>query len=203
VIAALRHLRQKYPNKKIYVAGFSLSGTMLLNTLAVYPKEMNELIDCAMPISAPVDLECSSIALDHWSNWNYNIFYTYFLKQHADLRARKYKDLHHPDVSRVKSLREFDQVYTAKVGGFKDRLDYYTTWSPNRHAEKIETETHVLLAHDDPIVPRESIKKFKPGDSVKVYETKSGGHLGYIAKSKSEFEDHRWMDTFIFARLGG
>ena len=198
MLASLQFLANLYSGHSIYPVAFSLSGTILLNTLSVHSEEMKKLIHKAIPVSAPIDLETSSLALDHWKNVKYNIFYTYFLKQQAELREKKYTDSIYPDVGKIKSLREFDQVYTAKVGGFRDRLDYYTTWSPSRHSQNITAETHVLLATDDPIVPKESIANFKPSSSVKLYVTDSGGHLGYIAKEKSEYQDYRWMDTFIF-----
>lgn len=201
VYQALNFLSAEYPEHQIHAVAFSLSGTILLNTLGTHVDACDRMLEQAITISAPSDLESSSKALTKNSNWNYNIFYTHYLKKHANMRREKYPELKYPDVSKVRNLRDFDQVFTAKVGGFKDRSDYYQTWSPKDRTEKIKTRTVILGSANDPIVPVDTFSNLKLSSSTTMTVEKCGGHMGFIGRGQSEFNDNRWMDSFIMSHV--
>ena len=55
--------------------------------------------------------------------------------------------------ARIRSIREFDDAYTAPFHGFQDAADYYHRASAMRVIDKISVPTLIITAADDPFVP--------------------------------------------------
>ena len=53
----------------------------------------------------------------------------------------------------IRSIREFDEAYTAPHHGFRDAADYYHRASAMRVIDKISIPTLIITAADDPFVP--------------------------------------------------
>src|SRR5688572_28527200 len=56
-------------------------------------------------------------------------------------------------LSRIKSIREFDDAYTAPFHGFADANDYYQRASAMRVIDQISIPALIVTADDDPFVP--------------------------------------------------
>lgn len=187
--------RGRLPQAKILALGFSLSGNALLRLLSGGPG--NALPDCAISVNAPIDLDACSRLLTAPQNRIYDL--RFVLKAKSDIRSREIAGL---SLGRTQipwhiSLREFDDIYTAPLGGFRNREDYYQTCSTAKHFEKILTPTHVLAAVDDPFIEIEAYRVARLGSGIRLRIENHGGHMGYLTEKPTPLGTRRWLDWYL------
>lgn len=198
VLAGLQSVSQRWPECPLFVVGFSLSGTILLNLLGQRVNELRALpqLKSALAVCPPMDLELSSRTIDQFSNKHLDLFYVRsLLKQlvdrsvvDADFVAQKMSPF---------SLRHFDEVITAPLAGFLNRTHYYDSCSPKNVVGNIRLPTVILAAADDPIIPASSVIRAPYSTKALLSLQSSGGHLGFISKERTPEGDNRWLDHFV------
>lgn len=161
--------------------GVSLGGSALLNWLGREGARSRELLKAAAAVSAPIDLPAAGAALDRGLN---RIYCRNFLRTMVPKALRKlerfpglYDDA---ALRKVRSMRAFDDLVTARLHGFRDVDDYWTRGSSKPWLKSIELPTLVLNARNDPFVPGASL----PGPSevsgaVRLEQPPDGGHVGF------------------------
>lgn len=165
----------------ITLIGFSLGGNLTLKYLgeAERPAEIKR----AVVISTPLDLASGA---DNLKTLKGFIYEKRFLR---NLRKKVLeKSVHLPgDIDKsllkmVKSLKDFDDYYTAPLHGFKDAEDYYNQCSSKHFLAGIKVPTLILNALNDPVLSRESFDHNLTRHLDKVYleTTDQGGHVGFI-----------------------
>lgn len=198
VLAGLRSVSERWPGLPIFVIGFSLSGTMLLNLLSWKPDDVAAIseIKAALTVCSPLDLQASADTLARLRHKHLDLFYAksalkYLLERNFVTQAEMDSKFKKP------TLRKVDDLVTALHAGFKDAAEYYQGCSPQRNLQKIRLPTLILATADDPIVPPESARNAKHSAAVTIRLERSGGHMGFISRQLSSHKDHRWMDDFI------
>jgi len=171
------------------VAGYSLGGNLTLRIaaeLATEPARKELPIRATVAVSPTIDLHACISAIERGINVMYQ---RNFLK---DLRARMLrKAAIWPDRFDLKSLegirtiREFDNTYTAPQAGFGTADNYYTTASAMRVVDRIEIPTLIVSAEDDPFVPSEQFGRPEVAGNphVRVLVTDDGGHCGFVSRT--------------------
>ena len=177
-------------NLPIYGVGLSLGGTILLNACLDYDENYGEiLLDGLACVSSPLDLSSCSLCIEKPRNSIYQKWLLHRLKNQLwDGYNDEGKILNNEKLRKkirnLKSIREFDQKFTAPSWGFNSLEDYYVKASPIFRIKKSTTKlTPTLFIHakDDPWVPykatldlrKESVDKFS------ILITKKGGHNGF------------------------
>jgi hypothetical protein len=85
-------------------------------------------------------------------------------------------------VARVRTLREFDDLVTAPLHGFRDAADYWARASAKPWLRGIEVPTLVLNAANDPFLPGEHLPRpDEVGPSVTLETPATGGHVGFVS----------------------
>lgn len=173
----LRRLRPQY------AAGVSLGGNVLLKWLGERGAEAAQLVRRAAAVSAPLDLAAAGNALDR--GVNKRLYTRVFL---TTLKAKVYAKivlrhvaLDERRLARVRTLREFDDLYTAPLHGFRDADDYWRRASSAPWLARIRVPTLVLNAKNDPFLPRsalESAARQASSDVVLEFPA-TGGHAGF------------------------
>lgn len=102
------------------------------------------------------------------------------------------------DLSRLRKLRtvrEFDDRFTAPHHGFQDAVDYYYRASSLRVVDRVQVPTLILSAEDDPFVPPEQFgaPAVKANQHISVQVTRHGGHCGYYARATPKFDGY-WAE---------
>ena len=87
-------------------------------------------------------------------------------------------------VTSARSLRQFDDAFTARQNGWRDASEYYTVNSSAQYLPHITVPTLVLHAVDDPIVPPGPYRSIdwaslERAGSVRRAITAHGGHVGF------------------------
>lgn len=92
-----------------------------------------------------------------------------------------------------RTIYEFDQRFTAPLGGFASVEAYYAAATSHNVAQHIAVPTLIISSIDDPIVPGHLWDRIALSPATKLFLTDHGGHLGFIA-AKNGDPDRRWMD---------
>lgn len=187
----LVELRKTHPNRPIYAVGFSFGAAMLGNLIGSEDKEVDEIIKAAVLVGCPWDLEDSAhhIAKSWTGSYLFNPALVKFLNK---IVSNNYKELnkHEPTYFNEEALQkarkmnktyEFDDLYTAKIGGFKDAFEYYRFASPIYKVDKYKVPTLAISSTDDPAVsPILPTLDLHQNPNFCLVQTDLGGHLGYV-----------------------
>ena len=187
----------KFP--EIFVTGFSMSGNIVLKYAGEegsdVPKELRGI--CA--VSPSVDLAACAAAINLRSNWMYRRSFVSSLKNRIKVKNRIYPDRFRVDgIRKIKTIRDFDESYTALDGGFVNADDYYIKSSAKTLISEIRLPTMIIHAHDDPFVPIEPVLNSgaKSNPYVILLAPERGGHVGFLADSDPP-DDRFWAENQI------
>lgn len=181
--------RKMLPGHKHLAIGFSLSANALLLLAAKIRSSVQP--DFAITVNGPINLDRASIKLQNGLNRIYDKRFTMELENY--MKKNRPGDI--GDYSLVKDLRDFDERYTAPIGGFKNRAHYYETCSAKQYLAQINIPTVIITAEDDPFVSVVDYREAVFSPNCIVHIEKHGGHMGYLSKKGLGF--YRWMDLAI------
>ena len=179
---------------QVHAVCISLGGNALLKWLGERGDEAGALVRRAAAVSAPIDLAAAGQALDRGLN---RVLYTrHFL---ATLKPKSLAKLerfpHLYDAAGVRAarrFREFDNLVTAPLHGFRDVDHYWSAASSGPWLERIRVPTLLLNARNDPFLPEHALlaASRKAAPSVVLEFPRTGGHAGFVA---GPFPGRPWL----------
>lgn len=182
--------------------GFSLGGNLTLKYLGEQGAAIDSRIKGAIVFSVPMDLKACSLSIIEPRNQIYMRRFLNTLKPKVVEKARFFPEkISLDDHQLVRTLYDFDDIYTAKLHGFKGADHYYAECSSKFFVEQIATSTTIVNAENDPIVPFESlpIDMLRAHPNVTLLATKDGGHCGFRpARLTDEFY---WSEKYALQFL--
>ena len=176
---------RKFP-QPLDAIGVSLGGNVLLKWLGERGEAARPLVRRAAAISAPLDLSAAGGALDRGLN---RLLYTrMFLATLIPKSLRQLESF--PglfDAARLRTartFREFDDLYTAPLHGFRGVDHYWTASSSGPWLEHIRVPTLVLNARNDPFLPEPALlaAACRAAAPVLLEFPRSGGHVGFPSR---------------------
>jgi predicted alpha/beta-fold hydrolase len=180
LVAAARHV------PRIAVAGFSLGANLALLTAGRLAARLPAEVKAFAAVSPPVDLATSVETFERGLNRLYSENFLRELKDSYRSRQRRLPELYAAGLERgIRGIRAYDEAITARYGGYRDAAHYYTSSSAGSHLASIDRPTLVLAAEDDPLIPCPSITCWPLSDRVQREITATGGHVGFVAKTRA------------------
>jgi predicted alpha/beta-fold hydrolase len=141
------------------------------------------IVDAAAAISAPLDLMASGDALGQGFNLVYARNFLDTLRAKSLAKLERYPGLYDADAVRAsRTLREFDDVVTAPLHGFRNTDDYWTRASSKAELRNVRVPTLVINARNDPFLPAAALPG--PADvspAVTLEQPAEGGHVGFVS----------------------
>jgi len=183
----------------IAVAGYSLGGNLALKLAAEYGDEAPRQLLGVAAVSPIIEIgECVK-ALERPGNVLYQWNFMKDLKRRMRRKSRAWPGRF--DVSKlsaIKTVRQFDEAYTAPYFGFNGAEDYYHRASAMRIIERIRVPTLVITAEDDPFVPPQPFRdpKVLGNPHIDLALSAHGGHCGFVAEA-SAGDDGYWAENRI------
>ena len=184
---------------KILLVGFSLGGNMVLKLGGEYAEEPPSEVLGVCAVSPSIDLSASSHSIDQGSNWIYHRNFLRRLRNRIRLKKTLYPELY--DVSElelVRTMREFDDRFTALYHGFTGADDYYYRASAIRVIDQVCIPTLVVHGQDDPFIPFAPL--LEPAVACNPYilllAPEHGGHCAFLATASNE-EDRFWAENRV------
>jgi predicted alpha/beta-fold hydrolase len=205
----LGRLREAYPGRALGAWGFSLGGNALLKLLGELSDGGGALLDAAVAVSVPFDLAAGSAFLERsFMGGLYTRYFLRSLKRKVRVKAALLADVIDTDRAlKARTLREFDDVATAPLHGFRSAEHYYGMASSGRYLEGVRVPTLVVHSVDDPFLPSEAIPRsaLRANPSLRTQLTRRGGHVGFL--EGTPLRPRFWAEAegarFLAERLGG
>ena len=150
-------------------------------------------------VSPSVDLTASAALILRRSNWIYQQDFVRRLKKRIRTKNQLYPELY--DISglrQVRTLKQFDERFTAPAHGFAGADDYYYRSSAIRVIDRIRIPTLIIHAEDDPFIPFAPLKDpaVVNNPHILLAGTAQGGHVGFISADPNH-EDSFWAENRI------
>lgn len=179
----LRRFRERATNAPLFVAGVSLGGNALLKWLGEQGPKATDVVGRAAAVSAPVDLMAAGAALERGFSRLYARHFLATMKARAEAKHARFPGSF--DVERMRrsrTLREFDDVFTAPLHGYRDTDDYWTRASAKPGLRDVAVPTLLLNARDDPFLPAHALPGAEEvSQAVTVEFPQRGGHVGFVS----------------------
>jgi len=198
LIEVLDHILNTKNYSEIYLKGFSLGGNLLLKYLGEgnnVPKELKG----AVAISVPCNLNDSCQQLLSPKNILYAIRFKGNLlgklRQKQQLFPEKISDA---DIKRIKTLKDFDDIYTSQAHGFEDALDYYKKSSSLQFLPHIQVPSLIINAKDDSFLGPECYPVKETDKNAKLFleMPNYGGHVGFWGKNNITYTEKQALSFF-------
>src|SRR6056297_979389 len=194
----LEHILGNKHYSEIYLKGFSLGGNLLLKYLGegnTVPLELKG----AVAVSVPCRLDDSLRQLLSFKNRAYaarfkkNLIDKLKLKQ--ELFPSKITDV---DINNIKTLKDFDDIYTSRAHGFKDAMDYYNQCSCRQFLNNISVPSLIINSQNDSFLGAACYptKEAEENKSVYLEIPKYGGHVGFYGPDNFTYSERRAVSFF-------
>lgn len=193
LIEVIQHIISTKIYSEIYLKGFSLGGNVVLKYLGEgnpIPKQ----IKAAVAVSVPCYLKGSAKELHTFKNRLYHDRFKKHLIDRLKLKQKQFPNiLSEEAIKSIKTLKDFDDVYTSKAHGFKDAFDYYETCSSLQFLKNINIPTLIINALNDSFLSPECypVKEAKHNPNLYLEMPKYGGHVGFIDKNSVYYNERR------------
>ena len=191
--AVISHILEKDIYKEVYIKGISLGANMALK----YAGERDELpkeLKAIIAVSAPCSLKGSCDELLSLKNKHYAIRFLDHLKKKLKPKLSQFPEkMSIADFNSIKSLIDFDHVYTSKAHGFLDANDYYDKASSLQFLPNIKVPSLIINALNDSFLSAACypVKEAKHNPKVYLEMPKYGGHVGFIDKNNIYYNENR------------
>ena len=168
--------------QEINLIGFSLGGNLTLKYLGETERDLNPLIKKAVVFSVPMDLKACSLAIIKRENRVYMQRFMNTLLPKVSQKAKLFpENISLEKNNLVKTLYDFDDIYTAPLHGFKNADHYYESCSSMFFVQNISIPVLIVNAMNDPIVPVKSLPLdlIETLPNVTLELSRYGGHCGF------------------------
>ena len=184
---------------RVVVAGYSLGGNLALKLAGDYGSAPPPSLKGVCAVSPVIELAECVRALERRENFMYQWNFVRGLKARMRRKAAA-----HPGrfpierLPKVRTVREFDEYFTAPHFSFEGADDYYFRASAMRVVERIRLPALIITAADDPFVPAELFRdpRLRVNPHINVIVTEHGGHCGFATEGRGE-DDGYWAENQI------
>ena len=187
-LMVLQQLVDTYRLPSIVIAGYSLGGNLTMRLAAEAADHPELPIRAVAAVNPTMDLARCVDAIEWPSNRLYQWNFMRGLRTRMQRKARLFPDRFDlRPLSRIRTIRAFDDAYTAPMGGFGNAANYYRTASALATADAIAVPALVLASEDDPFVPADQFRApvLAGNPHVTVRIERHGGHCAFVARGWS------------------
>ncbi|RUM69538.1 MAG: hydrolase [Sulfurovum sp.] len=201
--AWIEYLSMNYKNSKLHAVGYSIGGNMLLKLLGE-EKGKTPLLS-AVSVSAPMDLDITAKRINQGFSKRYQ---KHLLDPLKETLLEKYKTFDMEkilnksidDVKNIKTIEEFDELYTAPINGFGTAKNYYKECSAKQFLKHIQIPTLIIHALDDPFMTPEILPtKEELSEYITMSISEHGGHVGFV--NGTLLKPNYWLEEHIVKYL--
>src|SRR5258706_16213556 len=183
---------------RIFVAGFSLGGNMVLKLAGEYGGNPPAEVKAICAVSPSIDLRASTTLMARRRNWIYQQDFLRRLKNRIKLKEKLFPGVYDSSLLRgIRSVEQFDNGYVAPHFGFADANDYYAQASSRPYIGRIRVPALIIHAKDDPFIPFEPMldPSIVSNPYVLLVATERGGHVAFVSASTGE--ERFWAENRV------
>ena len=194
--AIVRYIDGMKQFNEITLVGFSLGGNLLLKYLGE-GRPLVSALTSGVAISAPLDLKGSLARLSETQNWIYRTSFLLDLKKKLKAKWQRFPEKQGAtNLSSIRSLLDFDNVYTAPAHGFNDAYDYYSYASSLFYLDKIQLPVLILNAKNDSFLSPNCypVTLAKNSENIFLESPDYGGHVAFISRKTAYYNEHSTLN---------
>jgi uncharacterized protein len=183
----------------IAVAGYSLGGNLALKLAGEFGDAAPAALTAIVAISPIIEIGDCTRALERRENILYEWNFVRELKKRMLRKEQHWPGLFDlTKLGSIRTVRQFDNVFTAPHFGFEDAEDYYYRCSAMRIVDRIAVPALIITAADDPFVPAEPFRSrvLAANPHIELHITRHGGHCGFIGPRSGD-DDGYWAEKQI------
>ena len=183
---------------RIFVAGFSLGGNMVLKLAGEYGDSPPAEVKAICAVSPSIDLRASTTLMALPRNWIYQQDFLRRLKNRIKLKDKLFPGRYDANLlDKIRSVEQFDNQYVAPHFGFADANDYYAKASSRPFIGRIRIPTLIIHAKDDPFIPFDPMRdpSIASNPYVLLLATEQGGHVAFVSASTGE--ERFWAESRV------
>jgi len=200
----LRELIARDALPRLAFAGYSLGGNLALKLAGELGPNAPTELTAVCAVSPVLELEACVRAIERRQNFAYQWNFVRNLRNRMRRKAAAFPgDWDLGPLSSIRTIRDFDETYTAPHHGFAGASDYYHRASAMRVIDRIRVPALIITAEDDPFVPPEPFRdaKIATNPHITLTITSHGGHCGFIAESNGY--DGYWAEKQVVDFVAG
>lgn len=192
--AVLRVLVEQKKLARVGLVGYSMGGNLVLKLAGEWGSTAPVELTAVAAVSPAADLGPSADAMHEPTNWMYEYKFLWSLMRRLRHKVSLFPELYRMPARWPRTLREWDDVVTARYCGFTGADDYYYRAAAARVVAKIAVPTLIINALDDPFIRvlPETRAKILNNPYITLLETKHGGHCAFLASANGY--DGRWAE---------
>jgi predicted alpha/beta-fold hydrolase len=193
----LQRLVEQKNLKRLAAVGYSMGGNLVLKMAGDWGASAPEELKAVAAVSPAADLGPSADAMHRASNYIYEWKFLFSLMRRYRRKAVLFPQIYKTVPRFPRSIREFDDVITARYCGFSDAEDYYTHAAAARVIDRIHVPTLIINAKDDPFIRLlpETRAKILANRRITFIETEHGGHCAFLGTPNGH--DGRWAEVQV------
>ena len=183
----VQHAISKNRYRKIVLAGFSLGGNVVLKYLGDQGDYLPKEVKGAVTFSVPCHIRSANDEINRWDNGLYRYRFIKGLYGKIEQKIPLFPDqvkLYYP---KPRYFKEFDDLYTAPINGFKDAFDYWEKCSCIYVIPNIKVPALLVNAKDDTFLS-EKCYPAELADSHRCFYLEVpnwGGHVGFVSTNQN------------------
>jgi predicted alpha/beta-fold hydrolase len=183
----------------VAVAGYSLGGNLALKLAGEYGDTPPPALRAVAAVSPILEISECVKALERPTNFLYQWNFVHDLK--ARIRRKEKLRPGRFDLTKlaaIRTVRDFDDVYTAPHFGFKNAEDYYHRASAMRVIDRVRVPALIITSEDDPFVPWQPFRdpRVTGNPHITLRLSPHGGHCGFIGPATAG-DDGYWAERQI------
>ena len=197
--AVISELIERDGLRRLFLIGYSLGGNLVLKLAGEYADQTPPEVLGICAVSPSVDLGASTELINQPSHWIYHQDFLRRMRKRIYLKKRLYPDLYDiSEINFVRTIKDFDERFTAKAHGFSSADDYYHKSSSIRVIDRIRIPTLIIHAEDDPFIPFAPLRhpSVAANPYILLVATERGGHVAFVA-AESNGEDRFWAENRV------
>ncbi len=169
------------------VVGYSLGGNLALRIageLATVSARAGLPVRSVVAVSPTMDLDLCVRAIERPMNFLYQWHFMRNLRSRMRRKAALWPGQYDiAALGRLRTIRQFDDAYTAPRAGFGTAANYYHQVSAIRLTDRIAIPTLIVGSEDDPFEPPEQFLRpeVTGNPNIRVMLSKNGGHCGFMS----------------------
>jgi uncharacterized protein len=195
--AVLRTVIEQRKSPCVGLIGYSMGGNLVLKLAGELGTDAPRELKAVAAVSPAADLAASADAMHVGGNRIYEWKFLVSLMRTYERKRKLFPDIYKRIEHFPSTIREFDDVVTARYCGFENADDYYARSGAYRVIENILLPTLVIHAIDDPFIRLlpETRAKLVANPHITLLETPHGGHCAFLAQPNGY--DGRWAERQI------
>jgi predicted alpha/beta-fold hydrolase len=195
--AILRAVVEEKRVRRVGLIGYSMGGNLVLKLAGELGADAPEELKAVAAVSPAADLAASADAMHVGGNKIYEWKFLLSLMRSFERKRKLFPEIYKKAARFPGSIREFDDVITARYCGFEGAQDYYTRAAAARVVDRIALPALIVHAADDPFIRLlpETRAKIAANPHITLLETTHGGHCAFLAQPNGY--DGRWAERQI------